>query len=236
MIDVASGKMPLITQVLDRVGVDVDAIHRVGRAGGDVVVQAERRQVLEQPPAQVVHHPLAGIDLHLRGVGRDELIDDLQHHARDTTMRSGGRGDRRCEWRAASRRTARESVSAAGRSRSRWPAATVAARPGRSRPGAGPTETPHEPVRLQERQRPGEQADIRPAFASGSGVRSVGPGAIRPFGIGSGTIRLSLESATYSHPRRGANATRVGAPNAIRPSCVRSRIIAVGPDRATRWL
>ena len=70
-------------QVLDRVGVDVDAIDRVARARRDVVVQAERLQVLEQPVAQVVHHPLAGIDLHLRAVRGHELVDDLQHDAGD---------------------------------------------------------------------------------------------------------------------------------------------------------
>ena len=83
-------------QVLDRVGVDVDAVDGVRRAGGDVMVQAERGQVREQLAAQVVDHPLAGVDLHLRAVGRDELVDDLQHarrpRPRTRAARSGCRG------------------------------------------------------------------------------------------------------------------------------------------------
>ena len=70
-------------QVFDRVGIDVDAIHRVAGVRRDVVVQAERLEMLEQAAAQVVHHPLAGIDLHLRGVGGDELVHDLQDDAAD---------------------------------------------------------------------------------------------------------------------------------------------------------
>ncbi len=47
------------------------------------MLEAEAGQVLEQTAAQVVHHALTGIDLYLRAVRRHELIDDLQHHARD---------------------------------------------------------------------------------------------------------------------------------------------------------
>ena len=64
-------------------------------------------QVLEQPVAQVVDHPLAGIDLHLRAVGRHELVDDLQHHAGDDDDdQQRERGRRRERARRASRRTA----------------------------------------------------------------------------------------------------------------------------------
>ena len=70
-------------EVLDRVGVDVDAVDGVARAGRDVMVQAERLQMLEQPVAQVVDHPLPGVDLHLRAVRRDELVEHLQHDAGD---------------------------------------------------------------------------------------------------------------------------------------------------------
>ena len=47
------------------------------------MVQPERGQVREQLAAQVVDHPLAGIDLHLRAVGRHQLVDHLQHDAGD---------------------------------------------------------------------------------------------------------------------------------------------------------
>ena len=39
--------------------------------------------MLKQPGPQVVDHPLAGVDLHLRAVGRHQLVHHLQHHARD---------------------------------------------------------------------------------------------------------------------------------------------------------
>ncbi len=39
--------------------------------------------MLEEPVPQVVDHPLARVDLHLRAVGRHELIHDLQHDAGD---------------------------------------------------------------------------------------------------------------------------------------------------------
>ena len=42
--------------------------------------------MLEQAVAQVVDHPLPGVDLHLRAVGRDELVDELQHHAGDDEL------------------------------------------------------------------------------------------------------------------------------------------------------
>jgi hypothetical protein len=68
-------------QVLDRVGVDVDAIDGVGRALVNVVMQPKPGEVLEQAVPEVVHHPLTGIDLHLGPVRGDELVDDLQDHA-----------------------------------------------------------------------------------------------------------------------------------------------------------
>jgi hypothetical protein len=47
------------------------------------MVQAEARQMVEQAAAEVVHHPLAGVDLDLRAVRRHELVRDLQQHAQD---------------------------------------------------------------------------------------------------------------------------------------------------------
>ncbi len=70
-------------EVLDRVRVDVHAVDRIARARRDVVVQAERLQVLEQSVTQVVHHALTRVHLHLRAVRRHELVRGLQQHARD---------------------------------------------------------------------------------------------------------------------------------------------------------
>ena len=66
--DVTSGKPPLMTRFSIAVRVDVHAVDGVAGVRRDVVVQAERLQVLKQPVAQVVDHPLAGVDLHLRAV------------------------------------------------------------------------------------------------------------------------------------------------------------------------
>ena len=46
-------------------------------------MQSKPGEMLEQTVPEVVHHPLAGIDLHLRPVRGDQLIDDLQDHAGD---------------------------------------------------------------------------------------------------------------------------------------------------------
>ena len=70
-------------QVLDRIGIDVDAVDGVARTRRDVVMKAERLQVLEQAAPQVVDHPLTGIHLHLRAVHRNELVGDLQQHTGD---------------------------------------------------------------------------------------------------------------------------------------------------------
>ena len=76
-------EQPAHHEVLDRVRVDVDAVHRVAGVRGDVMVQAERLNLLEEPAPQLVHHALPGIDLQLRCVGGHELIDRLEHHASD---------------------------------------------------------------------------------------------------------------------------------------------------------
>ena len=47
------------------------------------MMEAERLQMLEEPVAQVVHHPLPGVDLHLRSVRGNDLIHDLEQHAGD---------------------------------------------------------------------------------------------------------------------------------------------------------
>ena len=83
MTDVASGKHAAHHEVFDRVGVDVHAVDRVARARRDVVMQAERCEMGEQPVAQVVDHPLAGVDLDLRAVRRHELIHHCEHDAGD---------------------------------------------------------------------------------------------------------------------------------------------------------
>ena len=70
-------------EVLDRVGIDVDPVDGVRRARRDVMMKAERRQVLEQAGSQGVDHPLTGVDLHLRAVRRHQLFHHLQDHARD---------------------------------------------------------------------------------------------------------------------------------------------------------
>ena len=85
-------------QVLDGVRVHVDAIHGIARAARDVVMQAERLEVLEEPRAQVVHHPLTRADLHLHGPGGDELV----HHLQQDTSRDDD--DERAEQAAAGQR------------------------------------------------------------------------------------------------------------------------------------
>jgi hypothetical protein len=70
-------------EVFDRIGVDVHAVDRVARARRDVVIQAERLEMVEELVAQVVDHPLAGVHLHLRAVRGHQLIHDLQHDAGD---------------------------------------------------------------------------------------------------------------------------------------------------------
>ena len=129
-------------EVLDRVRVDVDAVDRVRRARGDVMVQAERRQVREQLAAQVVDHPLAGVDLHLGAVGRDELVHDLKQHAGDDdehqqrepmALRRGGNPRRQ---------PGGERLARRARSRSRPPSATAAAHRGRFPTPAAPPAAP----------------------------------------------------------------------------------------------
>ena len=45
------------------------------------MAEAERLEVLEEPVADRVDHPLAGIDLQLRAVGRHHLLGDLHQDA-----------------------------------------------------------------------------------------------------------------------------------------------------------
>jgi len=77
-------------EVLDRVRVDVDAVDGVGRARRDVMVEAERGQMREQLAAQVVDHPLAGVDLHLRVDCRHHLRAELQQEAAEIITENKG--------------------------------------------------------------------------------------------------------------------------------------------------
>ena len=199
-------------QVLDRVGVDVDAVDAVGGARRDVVVQAQGGQMLEQAPPQVVDHPLPGIDLHLRAVGRHELIRRLQHHAGDDD------GDEQHEAVAAlqhrqplrqrrGKRVVLQDVVDDDFKRPRLQ---------RAEPDLGQQQHREQrhprPVRAQKRQRPQQQRLLEhrslggggrcrrrhpPTFRSGDSVRGdsrLGAGAFR--GITTGTIASLSESAT----------------------------------------
>ncbi len=199
-------------QVFDRVRVDVDAVDGVGGAGGDVMMQPEPGQVLEQTRAQVVDHALPGVDLHLRAVRRHELVDDLQDHAGDHD-----RHQQRERVTAGHRRDVRRDPR-----RKRLVAEHVVdddcQRPGLQRAEADfrrqQTREQHDPqpVRAQERQRP-RQERLLPA---GGDDRIRHPPTLRDGATGrcgtrfgaicgmmSGTILSWLESATYSQPARG---------------------------------
>ena len=200
-------------EVLDRVRVHVDAVDGVGGARRDVMMQAERGEVLEEPAAQVVHHPLARIDLHLRPVRRHELIDDLQEYARH---------DDRDEEREPMRRRERRQPRHDARQRSRQGVAGQEVEDDGEGPRLKPAERDlrgeqHRQQRdlgamwLQERERPAEKARLTgrvglghpPIFLAGAiGRCGTRFGAI--FGMISGTTRSVLESATYRSPRRGA--------------------------------
>ena len=97
-------------QVLHRVGVDVDAVDRVPGAGVDVVTEAERLEVLEEPVADRVDHPLSGIDLQLRAVGRHHLLGDLHQDAEHDHGHEQREPVAAVHDRRAIRRTARESA------------------------------------------------------------------------------------------------------------------------------
>lgn len=94
-------------QVLDGVAVDVDTVHGVARAGGDVVLEAERLQVFEQPVAQVVDHALARAGLQPDADGRGDLVNQLQDHARQDEQHEQSDG-------AAARESARPTLERLG--------------------------------------------------------------------------------------------------------------------------
>ena len=168
-----------------------------------MMVQPQRRQVFEQPRAKVVDHPLPGVDLHLRPVGRHELVDHLQHdagdHDRDEERELVVRRERRDP-----RRDARERLGERPRAEE--------VDHHRERPGLERAEADlrHEqerqqrdalPVGPQVRQRPHDQAVVlavrHPPTLRVAGVGRGGgtsSGAIR--GMIRGTILSSLESAT----------------------------------------
>ena len=167
-------------------------------------MQPERRQVLKQLAAQVVHHALTGIDLHLRAVGGDQLVHDLQHDAgdddrgeQDETMVLGDQGD---PWRQARRkRPSAQHVVDDDRERPRLQRAEPDFRQEQHRQQRDALA-----VRPQERQRPDEERFAHPpTFRGGSsGCFGTRFGAIR--GMINGTTRSWLESATYRKPRRGS--------------------------------
>ena len=70
-------------QVIDAVGIGVQAVDRIGRSRLNVVPQRECLQVLQQPGAQVVDDALAHLDLQLRVHHADRFGGNLHQQARE---------------------------------------------------------------------------------------------------------------------------------------------------------
>ena len=165
------------------------------------MVESESLQMLEQPETQVVHHPLTGIDLHLRAIGGHELVEELQQDAGD---------DDRHEQR--DRAVARGRADPAGdRPWKGLPAEDVVdddlERPRLQRAQADFEQQQDRQhgnaaaIRPQKRKRPANQSRLHQLglLAGSSRFGGTRLGARR--GMMSGTIWSLLESATYSHPR-----------------------------------
>ena len=204
----------------------------------------------EQPAAQVVDHPLAGVDLHLRAVGRHELV--RRPAARTpamTTTTSSANAVAAVNRPAASRRTAagkrlplehvvdddrqrprlqraerdlRRAAAPRAAPRARGTAAGTTASSG-SRPSVALT------LDLAGSRHP-------PTFRGGAAPAAAAPGSARCCGMISGTTLSSARVGDVEPAAlrpEAANATRVGAPNASRPSSLRSRMMPSGPTART---
>ena len=214
----------------------------------DVMLKTERLEVLEEAAAQVVDHALAGIDLHLRGVGGHELVDDLQQHPgdhdQDEQRRPGCRRSIACSHprhgsgngcAALLRTLSMTTFSGHGCSAPRaiWTASST------DRTGGLPA------VRTQERQHPGEQRRLsdgrhahgrvtgpvgrRGAPAAAGGVGTGGCRMVEARSAGRGSSRRSRASPARRRDTRRASAS----PNVIRPSSLMSRMMPSGPTART---